>query len=242
MKGLKVKQRVSNLFTRKRSTKSLQDCENSNSSTAVPQPTASTSSSDGCCETTTRPQTWLSSEEIEACNRSLAKGRRVDAEEATDQTQQQQWLATAKGFVERVNRHDNRSAKELVTPDNHWHFYNLSKTLENELPWSCWAEEHERINASFPDFRFVYRQAVLVPGGIALQGFRASGTHTGEPYAMGACEPIPANGTKVLNDEEETYLFFRPGESEIARIVVCPKGEMTGPAGFYTQIGGFPMM
>jgi len=160
-------------------------------------------------------------------------------------------ISIVKDFFHRINKHEPSSAEELVTDDLQFHFYDLSKTLDCELPWEYWVEEHERINASFPDFRFQYERAVPISVSnddddeeevvvVVLLGFRASGTHTGEPYGLGPCEAIPATGKRVLNDPEEVYCFLRG--DKIARIVDYPRGEMTGPPGFYTQIGGFPMM
>ena len=94
----------------------------------------------------------------------------------------------------------------------------------------------------FPDFQFSCDLMSYHSGVVVLQGFQAGGTHTGAPFACGPCEPIEATGKVIVNDPEEVYLFFRRGEEKISRIIVCAKGEMTGPAGIYTQLGGFPLL
>ena len=70
----------------------------------------------------------------------------------------------------------------------------------------------------------------------------ARGTHTGAPYAYGPFSPIPTTGRYLENDPEESTMYFIG--DKIFKHVISPKGEgqMTGFAGFYTQLGGFPCL
>jgi hypothetical protein len=187
-------------------------------------------------------ETWLTVKEIERSNKSLAKGKSINKADWKDEDLQKKRIAAVQEFVTRVNSHNLEFAGELVTDDNDWHFLDQKKKLDGELAWKYWVEEMTKVNASFPDFAFQYESIVYKCGTVVLRGFRAGGTHTGAPYTFAHCEPIEAAGKKVLNDEEEALFLFREGEHSIARIIIAPRGEMTGPPGFYTQLGGFPLL
>ena len=121
-------------------------------------------------------------------------------------------------------------------------FMDKNKRLDCEMSWKMWAEEMESLTASFPDFSFTCDSMSCDQGVVVLHRCQAKGSHSGAPYSCGPCEPIPAEGKKVMNDPEDIYVFFREGEDKISRIVVCARGEMSGPAGIYTQLGGFPLV
>lgn len=145
-------------------------------------------------ENVSEPETWMTREEIKEVNVSLAKAKAATATTTPAASQNtitdgKKRVAAVEEFVSRVNAHNLPSAGDLVTDDSHWHFYTPTKEMNLELPWSCWVEEMERVNASFPDFKFQYERAVLTAeGAVALLGFRARGTHTGEPYGFGPRE------------------------------------------------------
>ena len=110
-----------------------------------------------------------------------------------------------------------------------------------EMAWNDLAGEVDKLKQSFPDFCLIHKFLKDGRNGEPVAArFVAVGTHTGVPFGFGPCEPIPAQGKKVINDPEEFHYFFRKGK--ICRIRVYPQGDMTGPSGFYTQIGGFPLL
>ena len=75
---------------------------------------------------------------------------------------------------------------------------------------------------------------------VVVRDLVASGTHTGTPYACGPCEPLPPSGQHVKCDKEELYFTFGE-DGKISQLTIIPMGEMTGPQGVYTLLGGFPM-
>jgi hypothetical protein len=88
-----------------------------------------------------------------------------------------------------------------------------------------------------------YTKIRHVNGVIILQGFRACGTHNGAPFGFGPFDPIPAEGMFVENDPEETYFYFQPNNhAQFCRAAWYTMGDMTGPSGLYTQLGGFPLL
>lgn len=188
--------------------------------------------------------TWVTMDEIHAVHVSLAKcsAKSTETLKLTDQELQEKRIEAAKQFVARMNAHRITSIAELMTKDSYLHFLNQAKELDAELSWDCWSQAMEQLNESFPDFNVQYQNIVYKCGAVVMQGFRAGGTHTGKPFAFGPCEPIETTGIKVLNDPEEILFFFHEGQDKIARFIVAPRGEMTGPAGFYTQLGGFPLL
>ena len=71
---------------------------------------------------------------------------------------------------------------------------------------------------------------------------KPSGTHTGIPYAFGPFPEIPTTGKHVQMDPERlTYTVTAQEGGKglvIQKMSILPLGAMTGPAGFYTAIGG----
>ncbi|CAB9514394.1 expressed unknown protein [Seminavis robusta] len=151
---------------------------------------------------------------------------------------------TIQEFIRIVNTHDMEQARQFVTPDVQFQFTApQGKQLEVEFSWEEWSGAHCHINASFPDFSFRYQQVNDKLGVVILTGFRASGTHTGTPFAFGPLDPIPPSGKFIENDPEQAYFYFRnDNHTQFCRVTWYTTGEMTGPDGFYTQLGGFPTL
>ena len=101
-------------------------------------------------------------------------------------------------------------------------------------------DEVGRMFASLPDFSFSFSKVEGMENGtVVVRELIASGTHTGAPFGFGPCDPIPASGAKVVCDKEEIHFTFENGK--ISNLQVIAFGEMTGPQGIYTLLGGFPM-
>lgn len=181
--------------------------------------------------------------EIQAINASLARSNGLTARsDQNDHSEAKRRIAIAQVFWRLCNAHQCQKSKDLMADDAHIQFLDQDKALDMEMPWHIWADEMKKMSASFPDFRISCDHVCYSSGAVILQRFQAGGTHTGAPYAFGPCAPIDASGKRVANDPEEVYLFFKDGEDKISRIVICAEGEMSGPAGIYTQLGGFPLM
>lgn len=96
---------------------------------------------------------------------------------------------------------------------------------------------------SFPDFHFTIEGKVETQrdGSVVVEGIVVRGTHTAAPYGFGPFPPIdpdPQNPVKVENDRESVRIFFQDGK--IAKYVFETSGDLAGPPGIYTQLGGFP--
>jgi len=101
--------------------------------------------------------------------------------------------------------------------------------------------ELKQIWASFPDLHFE-TTTTADTGAVVTVDLQVSGTHSGVAYGFGPYDPIPTTGKKVKNDSE--YLTFHVDTScnKSTQLVGGTNGEMVGPQGFYTQIGGFPLL
>ena len=161
-----------------------------------------------------------------------------EADQATLATR----VAMVREIMIRINNQDLEGAGQLLTDDCQLEFSDDKKNLDMDMAWPHWVAEQEKIFASFPDFKFDYEKLEHRSGAVVVRKVTCSGTHTGEPYGFGPCDPIEATGVKVKNDPEELCFFFREGEEKFCRITVYARGEMSGPAGIYTQLGGFPLM
>lgn len=101
-----------------------------------------------------------------------------------------------------------------------------------------YAEEMVRACKAFPDLSFEWVSVEdLGQDKAILRGLRAQGTHQG-PYGFGPYPTIEATQIKCKNDPEEVTLWINPATGKVRKALFVPKGELTGPPGFYTQIGG----
>lgn len=111
-----------------------------------------------------------------------------------------------------------------------------------EMEFEDYSREMENIFQAMPDVMFQYMTIVYnyTNNTVILQRMVTSGHHTDKPYAFGPCEPIEPTGARVRNSPETITYHFRDGK--ICKQVVHAHGEMSGPPGIYTQLGGFPLM
>ncbi|CAB9529818.1 unknown protein [Seminavis robusta] len=99
------------------------------------------------------------------------------------------------------------------------------------------AAEHDKLYKSFPDIKFTYECIKEDRAGqVVVEELRASATHTGEPYGFGPFPPVPTSNKSVANDPER--LWFTVKDGKIVMMQVISLGDITGPPGFYVQIGG----
>ena len=64
---------------------------------------------------------------------------------------------------------------------------------------------------------------------------------------MGVCihihMPVQTTCTnKSIKNDPETYRLYVNEEGKVYNFEIEPHGDMTGPAGLYQQIGGFPVL
>lgn len=91
---------------------------------------------------------------------------------------------------------------------------------------------------SFPDMDFtVFHSSYIKSQNKVQLEIQASGTHTGKPYGFDRFPEIPATGIKCQNDIETVTFSFNQ-QNLISKVSVDCETDLTGPAGFYVQIGG----
>lgn len=101
-----------------------------------------------------------------------------------------------------------------------------------------YVEEMVRCSRVFPDLQFDYESIECNGQDQAIiKGLRVSGTHQG-PYGFGPYPEIPATQIKCQNDPEDVFLWIDPADGKITKVKFIAKGKLTGPPGFYQQIGG----
>ena len=154
----------------------------------------------------------------------------------TDPAEDERMIA-AKSFINCWNDHDMEACRQFVTVDF------VTKFDEFEAEFDDYAREAQNVFDAMPDFNFRSKPGCMTlrdDGVVVVENLIPNGHHTGKPYAFGPCEPIEAKGTYVENAPETLYFHFRNGK--IYKQIVVAHGEMTGPPGIYTQLGGFPLL
>jgi len=114
---------------------------------------------------------------------------------------------------------------------------NVAKA-EADMTFNEYVAELGNVWASFPDFEMTLLE---LPKSESHQQVtihvRVSGTHTGKPYGFGPFPEIEAKGTECQNDPESiTFALNEDGVMTAMRVTMA--GNLGGPPGFYTQIGG----
>mmetsp|Transcript_2149 Transcript_2149/g.4692 ORF Transcript_2149/g.4692 Transcript_2149/m.4692 type:complete len:207 (-) Transcript_2149:104-724(-) len=124
--------------------------------------------------------------------------------------------------------------RELFHPGSFYTFEDIPP-----IPTSASVDVLKGLNASFLDIKWEYDEMKEPrPGLVEVSGFRVSGTHNGAPYTFHPNFPaIPAAGKFCQNDEETMTLHINE-HGKIEQIQIVALGILTGPAGFYEQIGG----
>ncbi|CAB9520644.1 expressed unknown protein [Seminavis robusta] len=146
-----------------------------------------------------------------------------------------------RAYVQKLNDHDMDGARELVADGCRCIF---TKADNMELGFNEMAAEVANMFDAFPDFNFRYDSSIderRSDGVVIWSDFVPNGHHTGKPYGFGPCPAIEASGKYVENSPETLY-FHVNEQGKICKLVAECEGEMAGPPGIYTQIGGFPLM
>ena len=187
---------------------------------------------------------FLTEEQIQASLKTLPKAASTDTSDHITEEDLQKRIATIEAWFKLFNSGEYDQSAQYITDDCAFHFGEPKTTnLALDLRWEDMLEVLVNIAKSFPDMKFQYTNIRHVHGVIILQGWQFSGTHTKDPFGFGPFDPIPAEGKFVQNDVEELYFYFQPNNHEkFCRQSVYTNGEMTGPQGLYTQLGGFPML
>ena len=175
----------------------------------------------------------LSSGETPKKERRKSKGKKKGktVEPATNKTNH---LEIIEEFMLIMKRHDHDALlAAFETPSSKVHlednFSTDAKTFSSTLK-TMWD--------AFPDHAFHYDSVYAQGETVVIDGLVSSATHTGAPYTIGeAYPPIPATGKHVINDEERFVFTFTP-DGKVESMAVISFGNVTGPAGFYEQIGG----
>lgn len=98
-------------------------------------------------------------------------------------------------------------------------------------------EEVTQTWRGFPDLGVEWTSIVaLDEHTVLVKNYRSRGTHTGA-YAFGPYPEIPPTNKKVVNDPEDVILKMDE-QGRIIKAKFVARGELTGPPGFYKQIGG----
>jgi len=71
---------------------------------------------------------------------------------------------------------------------------------------------------------------------VTVTDYYGTGKHDGVPYGFGPYEEIPATGITVKIAPIKFEFFVKDGK--VMKMVIDADGEIVGPPGFYTQIGG----
>ncbi|CAB9522499.1 unknown protein [Seminavis robusta] len=147
-------------------------------------------------------------------------------------------IELVEAFIQKWSEHDMGGAHAMVTDD----FVIVFASADNmELEYQDYVAETTKVFEAFPDFNFRYESLTEGRDGVVLwKNVVPNGHHTAKPYAFGPCDPIEPTGKYVENSPETGTFYFKDGK--IAKMMVVAHGEMTGPAGIYTQLGGFPLM
>ena len=165
-----------------------------------------------------------------------------------------------KQTIRYLNNNDLKNWRECFDVDEcRCEFHDCEGNLVQEMRWNEFEEQMRRLLSSFPDFKLNYHnsmQRLLVEKDdkkdysaansddeevtIFIPYLVATGTHTGEPFVFGPCEPIAATGKFIQMDPESDYVTFRNGK--IIKYKVKAHGDKAGPAGVYTLLGGFPVL
>ena len=143
------------------------------------------------------------------------------------------FVDVAKKFFNSITAGDVGGMKQWCHEQCVMHF------LDIEMVPADMAEEVMKAYAAFPDAYFDFLEESLVEPNMVKLKLRWTGTHTGAPYGFGPYEPVPAKGTRVVNDPERVTLTFQDGL--IRKCHVVPDGPNTGWHGVYQAIGGLIM-
>lgn len=156
-------------------------------------------------------------------------------------------IELAKDFFAATNRHANGEIKNLCAST----FVVKFVSSHDEMLIDDYLETMQGLVESFPDFRLDHAEYMeekkLETDGpsdppttvVTITDIRASGTHTGKPFAFGPYPAIPASNIAVRDHAPCTdEMHIREGK--IVKLLVKTQGaeDASGPGYFYNQIGG----
>lgn len=134
-------------------------------------------------------------------------------------------------FIGILNRGATEEMPRLFQANADVVFTDAHMTIEE------YTEEMKRACQAFPDLSFTWQSVEAIGTDQAVvRGLRAQGTHKG-PYGFGPYPTIEPTHIVCKNDPEEVTVWVSP-HGQIRKALFVPKGQLTGPPGFYTQIGG----
>ena len=149
-------------------------------------------------------------------------------------------MKSAKLFFQYYNEHAIDKALQEVVAEKCTIYMKSDMTLTKEEFFGS----VQHCIESFPDLRFdVGRYEKQPDGSVICYDVMVIGTHTGKPFGFGPYEPIDVVNppVKVQNDPEDVQLIFDK-DHKMTKYVFLTVGELSGPPGLYTQLGGFPVM
>ena len=149
-------------------------------------------------------------------------------------------------WLHHKNDHHITKMMELTSPSCYFHFVDAEASMpSHEFYTAC-----EDTNRSFPNISFYWSRMKLkkiTDNGntvkIVVKDYYGVGKHTGEPLGFGPYDPIPATGLEVRDENIEfTFTLSREhgkeGTFKIVNAKINAFGQMVGPPGFYSKIGG----
>ena len=142
-------------------------------------------------------------------------------------------VQAAKRFVETFNSHDAESIAKTMSPTCSIEF------IEAKMSCDSFMEENRMVLKCFPDINFAYKSVKDIAPNVAfIDKLCVTATHTGAPYGFGPYPAIEPKGYKIKNDPEDTTITIDPETGLITRMKIVAHGRLSGPPGFYEQIGG----
>lgn len=118
---------------------------------------------------------------------------------------------------------------------------------DNAIPASAFAAECQNAFKSFPNFSMhcdcikeerhfdVIKQEHT--NRVVVEDVMVTGTHTGEPYGFAYFPPVPTSNKMAVNGPERVF-YTIDKDNKISLLEIISLGDASGPAGFYSQVGG----
>ncbi|CAB9531929.1 unknown protein [Seminavis robusta] len=150
-------------------------------------------------------------------------------------------LRVVREWIRAKDEHNLEKCQELTTENCRFTFTDS----ETEMPAHELYESLVDLFASFPDLHFFCKSLKVQgpstnrnnPGIVVVaKDYYGIGKHTGAPYFFGPYPPVEPTGKTVRDENIEFTFTVRDGKIVDADIYAF--GEMVGPPGFYTKVGG----
>ena len=151
-------------------------------------------------------------------------------------------LKTVSDFIGFMNEHNLEEMKKLTSDKCDFWFIDS----ECEMPAREFYVTQHDLNQSFPDLHYHWKSMSIKgvngpaskhPGTVVVvKRFFGVGAHTGKPYGFGPYPLVETTGKKCWDSNMDCTFVVQDGK--ICHVMVDAFGEVVGPPGFYTQIGG----